>query len=86
MLRSMKKGRQISGPSRNGRRGRLGSANSGHKALGAALERVLPNCSDTSLQCFSRHWITSFQLLKSQRHGGTAIADDKDFFVLYANF
>lgn len=48
--------------SRIRRRGRLGLANSGFCTLRAALECVSSNCSDTSLQCFSGHWITSFQL------------------------
>jgi len=31
--------------------------------LGAALDGVLPDCSDTTLQYLSGHWTTSFRLL-----------------------
>ena len=39
--------------------------NSSVQHPGAALDVDLSNCSDTSLQYLSRHWITSFQLLKT---------------------
>ena len=34
---------------------------------GAALDGDLPDCSDTTLQYLSRHWTTSFRLLKPSK-------------------